>query len=82
MMLLLMYSFHQLLRFQLKLSKKHKAALQSYARSVLAAVAAVVATGNWNPEDILKAVVIAVLPPVLRWVNPNDKAFGRIKKSR
>lgn len=66
----------------MKLNKKQQAALQSYARSVLAAVAAVVATGNWNSEDILKAAVIAVLPPVLRWVNPNDKAFGRTKKSR
>jgi len=66
----------------LKLNKKQQAALQSYARSALSAVAAVIATGNWNPEDIVKAAVIAVLPPVLRWVNPNDKAFGRVKKSR
>jgi hypothetical protein len=66
----------------MKLNKKQQAALQSYARSVLAAVAAVVATGNWNAEDIFKAAVVAVLPPVLRWVNPNDKAFGRTKKSR
>lgn len=66
----------------MKLNKKQQAALQSYARSVLAAVAAVVATGNWNGEDILKAAVVAVLPPVLRWANPNDKAFGRTKKSR
>lgn len=66
----------------MKLTKKQQAALQSYARSVLAAVAAVVATGNWNSEDILKAAVVAVLPPVLRWANPNDKAFGRTKKSR
>ena len=63
----------------MKLSKKQQAAVQSYARSVLAAVAAVVATGNWNSEDILKAAVVAVLPPVLRWANPNDKAFGRSK---
>lgn len=66
----------------MQLNKKQQAALQSYARSALSAVAAVIATGNWNPEDIVKAAVIAVLPPVLRWVNPNDKAFGRVKKSR
>ena len=66
----------------MKLNKKQQAALQSYARSVLAAVAAVVASGNWNAEDIAKAAVVAVLPPVLRWANPNDKAFGRTKKSR
>jgi hypothetical protein len=66
----------------MKLSKKHQAALQSYARSVLAAVGAVVATGNFHPEDVLKAAVVAVLPPVLRWANPNDKAFGRSKVKR
>jgi hypothetical protein len=63
----------------MKLSKKQQAAIQSYARSVLAAVGAVVATGNYNPEDLVKAAVVAVLPPVLRWANPNDKAFGRSK---
>jgi hypothetical protein len=66
----------------MKLSKKQQAAIQSYARSVLAAVGAVVATGNYNPEDLLKAAVVAVLPPLMRWANPNDKAFGRTKKSR
>lgn len=63
----------------MKLSKKQQAAVQSYARSVLAAVGAVVATGNFDPEDLFKAAVVAVLPPVLRWANPNDKAFGRSK---
>jgi hypothetical protein len=63
----------------MKLSKKQQAAVQSYARSVLAAVGAVVATGNYNPEDLVKAAVVAVLPPLLRWANPNDKAFGRSK---
>jgi hypothetical protein len=66
----------------MKISKKHKAIVFSYIRSTIAAVGAVVATGNFDPEDIAKAVVIALLPPVLRWVNPNDKAFGRTKKSR
>lgn len=63
----------------MKLSKKQQAAIQSYARSVLAAVGAVVATGNFNAEDIAKAAVVAVLPPLMRWANPNDKAFGRSK---
>lgn len=63
----------------MKLSKKQQAAIQSYARSVLAAVGAVVATGNFDPEDLAKAAVVAVLPPLMRWANPNDKAFGRSK---
>lgn len=61
----------------IKLNANHKAALASYARSVAGAVVAVVATGNYTPEDLLKAAVAALLPPILRWVNPKDGAFGR-----
>jgi len=58
-------------------SPKHLAALQSYARSVVGAVVAVAATGNYAPDDLAKAAVAALIPPVLRWVNSNDPAFGR-----
>lgn len=61
----------------MKLSKQHKAALASYARSAIGAIAAVVATGNYAPEDLAKAALAALLPPLLRWANPGDKAFGR-----
>lgn len=59
------------------MSKKQQALLASYVRSVIGAVAAVVATGNYAPDDLLKAAVVALLPPVLRWANPKDTAFGR-----
>lgn len=59
------------------MSKQTKAMLASYARSVIAAVAAVVATGNTNPEDLAKAAIAALLPVIMRWANPNDPAFGR-----
>lgn len=59
------------------ISCKHKAAINSYLRSALGAVAAVAATGNYSPEDLAKAFVVALLPPLLRWANPNDPAFGR-----
>lgn len=61
----------------MKLSTKQKAALASYARSVIGAVAAVIATGNYAPEDLGKAAVAALLPPLIRWANPKDEAFGR-----
>jgi len=61
----------------MKLHPQYKAALASYARSVIAAVAAVVAAGATDPEDILKAALAAVIPPILRWANPKDGAFGR-----
>ena len=61
----------------MKLNCKHKAALSSYARSVVAAVVAVAATGNYAPDDLAKAAVAALIPPVLRWANSSDPAFGR-----
>jgi len=54
-----------------------KRALESYARHVLGAVLAVAATGNYAPDDLGKAALAAALPPLLRWVNKNDAAFGR-----
>jgi hypothetical protein len=59
------------------LSPKQHAALLSYARSVLGAVLAVISTGNYTPEDLLKAAIAAILPPLMRWANPKDAAFGR-----
>jgi hypothetical protein len=52
-------------------------ALLSYLRSAVAAVIAVMATLDYEPMDLAKAFVAALIPPVLRWINPNDPAFGR-----
>ena len=51
--------------------------LSSYARSAFAAVLAVVSTGNYEPEDLAKAGLAALLPPLMRWANSKDPAFGR-----
>ena len=59
------------------MSAQTKAMLASYARSVIAAVAAVASTGNTDPEDLGKAAVAALLPVVMRWANPKDAAYGR-----
>ena len=59
------------------MSAQTKAMLASYARSVIAAVAAVASTGNTDPQDLGKAAVAALLPVVLRWANPKDAAYGR-----
>jgi hypothetical protein len=34
-------------------------------------------TGNYAADDLVKAGIAAVLPMLLRWLNPNDPAFGR-----
>ena len=59
------------------LTATQKAALAVRLGSVLAAVLAVAATGNYALEDIGKAAVAAILPPLIRWANPKDTAFGR-----
>jgi hypothetical protein len=59
------------------LSPRQHAALLSYARSVLGAVLAVISTGNYAPDDLLKAAIAAILPPLIRWANPKDASFGR-----
>ena len=56
-----------------------KAMAASWARSFLAAALAVYATGNTDPKAIASAGIAAVLPVILRWLNPGDKAFGRSK---
>ena len=59
------------------MSAQTKAMLASYARSVIAAVAAVASTGNTDPQDLGKAAVAALLPVIMRWANPKDAAYGR-----
>jgi predicted histidine transporter YuiF (NhaC family) len=61
----------------MKLSQQHQEAIKSYLRSAIAAVVAVMATLDYEPIDIAKAFVAALIPPVLRWINPKDPAFGR-----
>ena len=56
--------------------EKSKALLASWARSFLAASIAVYMAGVTDPKAIATAGVAAVLPVVLRWLNPKDSAFG------
>jgi hypothetical protein len=51
--------------------------LGSYARSFLSAVIALYLAGETDPKALLAAGVAAILPPLLRWLNPNDMAYGR-----
>jgi len=62
------------------LNDKQRAMIASYLRSVVGAVCAVVATGNYSIDDLGKAALAAILPPLIRWANSNDLAFGRGSK--
>jgi len=48
----------------------------SWARSFMAAAVALYMAGETDPKTLGMAGVAAVLPVILRWLNPNDAAFG------
>lgn len=56
---------------------KDKAMLASYSRSLVGALVAVYSTGTTNPSDYAKGAIAAIIPPLMRWVNKKDAAFGR-----
>lgn len=60
------------------MNKAQKAALASYGRAALVAVVTALAMGKTNPRDLLTAAIIAVAAPLLRAINPNDAAFGKV----
>jgi len=67
------------------MKKEYQAILASWARSFLAAcLAQFIALGGaafdlgadgW--KSVISAGVAAVVPVVIRWLNPNDASFGR-----
>lgn len=59
------------------MNAKVQAIFASYARSVVGAVVAVYMTGSTTPSDYGKAGIAALIPPIMRWVNPKDAAYGR-----
>ena len=60
------------------MNEQIKAVLASYGRSVLGAATAMYASGVTDPETLAYSLLGALVPVVLRAVNPNDKAFGRM----
>jgi len=55
-----------------------KAMLASYGRSVLGAATTLYMAGVTDPIDLAYSLVGAIIPVAIRYVNPNDKSFGRI----
>ena len=62
------------------MNTKTKALLASYGRSVLSAAAALYLAGVTDPADLAWSLIAAVLPVGIRYINPNDAAFGRTPK--
>lgn len=55
---------------------QYKAMAASWGRSFLAAAIAVYMSGNTDIKAIGSAGLAAVLPVILRYLNPNDSGFG------
>jgi hypothetical protein len=62
------------------MNKQVKEVIYSYARVFAAAVLALYLAGERDWEMLWQAGIGAVLPPLVRWLNPNDPAYGRKKK--
>lgn len=60
------------------MSNTLKALLASYGRSVLAGAATLYLAGVTDPTDLLWSLVAAFAPVAIRYINPNDPAFGRL----
>lgn len=60
------------------MSKQLQALLASYARSVLAGAATLYMAGVTEPKDLVWSLVAALAPVAIRYINPNDPAFGKV----
>lgn len=56
--------------------KDIKALAASWGRSFLAASLTLALAGETDIKKLALAGLAAVAPVILRWLNPNDKAFG------
>lgn len=62
------------------MNKTMKAMFESYARSILGAASTLYLAGITDPKDLAWSLVGAIAPVALRYINPNDPAFGRLPK--
>jgi hypothetical protein len=54
-----------------------KEMLKSWAKVFLAASVSMYMAGKTNPQDLLNAGLVSVLPLVYSWLDPGDHRFGR-----
>lgn len=62
-------------------SKVLNAVLASYGRSFLAGILTLLLSGYNSWTDFALALVAAVVPVLIRAVNPNDPAFGKVDEA-
>jgi hypothetical protein len=62
------------------MNTKTKAVLATYLRAAVAAVIALYLAGETDLKKLGFAAIAAVAGPVLKWLDPNAKEFGRGSK--
>jgi hypothetical protein len=62
------------------MNEQLKAMIASYGRSVLGAASTLYLAGVTDPLDLVWSLVGALAPVAIRYINPNDPAFGRVPK--
>jgi hypothetical protein len=60
-----------------QLLEEAKPVALSYARVFIAAALTLYLAGERDLAALWAAGVASVLPPLVRWLNPNDEGFGR-----
>ena len=59
--------------------KELKTAAGSWARAFLVAAISMYAAGVQEPKALIAAGIASIIPPVLRYLSPNDTALGTKK---
>lgn len=62
------------------MNAKTQAVLATYLRAGIAAVIALYLAGETDPKKLGMAAVAAIAGPVLKWLDPKAKEFGRGSK--
>jgi hypothetical protein len=60
----------------MKINKKVVSLLASYGRSILSAVLTLWLVGVQDPKVLALSLLGALVPVIIRFINPNDPAFG------
>ena len=55
----------------------NKEFLKSWSRSVLVCLLMVITSTGMSMKDVLVALAVSVIAPVIRWLDEDDSAFGR-----
>lgn len=54
----------------------NKEFMKSWSRSVLVCLLMVITSTGMSIKDVLVAIAVSIIAPVIRWIDDEDKAFG------